>query len=280
LSLICMFETVAPFLKENNSGFISPEIHILTVQVKLDSWNYPCLSSPYWRLYWNFKGNLWVDFDKKIIPLKNQKRYLIPPDTDFSSHSLGEIDQCYIHFLANSNSSATHVYGNPGIYELRDRPGMGDLFREAAEECLKGKSLSYQSSQLAASLCSLGLADLPVHALMEPIGDPRIRRAANFIRDGINRPMKAKEIAEAAGVSMKSLERHFIRIFDMTPLQYRQKLRIEQACMMLHFSNLTHDEIAEKLGFSDRFHLSKVFTRIRGITPGRYRTMVDELNGT
>ena len=268
---------MALFPLEKNSSFISPEIHILMVNLRKDLWNLSGLSSPYWRLYWNFKGELGVNLKDSPVQFKLGRRYLIPPDTEFSSFSKGGIEQCYIHFLVNSSYGSHMGQGKPGIYLLKERAGFDNLFREIVHG-IKGRTIiDSRTSQLSASLCSLSLADLPSPALSEPVGDERVMRGAAYIRERLNVPVKAKEIAQAAGVSNKSLERIFMKTHGLTPLQYRKKLRIEQACLMLHFSHKTLDQIADEMGFSDRFHFSRVFTSVRGISPGKYRTMTNEL---
>lgn len=275
---MCTIWTMALFQYDGNSRFISPRIHILTVNRITDGWNYPDLSAPYWRLYWICRGDLWGLWGEKEIRLAPGKRYLIPPDTTFAARSREEIDQIYIHFIVEDLEGPGESRTAPGIYTLPDRLGQEEQFLELASGAAGRAFMDYRRSQLSASLCSLALADLPAPALAEPITDSRLLRAVDFIRANLTGSLYARDIAMAAGMGRKSLERLFVKSFGETPLQYRQRLRVGQACLSLHFTQKPLEVIAEELGFSDRFHLTRVFTRIRKISPGRYRRLTEELS--
>jgi len=55
-------------------------------------------------------------------------------------------------------------------------------------------------------------------------------------------------------------------------LQYFiRKKRVNKACLMLLHSNNSIDEIAEITGFANRYHFTRIFKKIRGYTPAKYR---------
>ena len=78
-------------------------------------------------------------------------------------------------------------------------------------------------------------------------------------------------LAQAVFVSESYLFRYFKHKTGMTPMQYRNYLRIEKAKYLLCASNFTLDCIAEELGFSDARHFSHLFKKIEGISPGAFR---------
>lgn len=57
--------------------------------------------------------------------------------------------------------------------------------------------------------------------------------------------------------------------------EYSARRRIGIACSLLHRSNLSMDEVAQQTGFCDRYHFSKVFKQIRGVSPGTFRDAHD-----
>jgi AraC-like DNA-binding protein len=46
---------------------------------------------------------------------------------------------------------------------------------------------------------------------------------------------------------------------------------VDDTCRLLHHSHLTAKEIAERAGFWDRGHFSRVFRRLRGMGPAEFR---------
>ncbi len=68
---------------------------------------------------------------------------------------------------------------------------------------------------------------------------------------------------------------YFCRIFrsatGMTPMEYVLRERIREARRLLREGELSVSEVGSRLGFFDTAHFSKVFSRIAGTTPSRYR---------
>lgn len=71
---------------------------------------------------------------------------------------------------------------------------------------------------------------------------------------------------------------HFGRVFRAylghTPAQYVLERRIAAATQELAFTGASLEQIAERLGFANRFHLTRMFTRRMGVPPAAYRRRV------
>ena len=65
--------------------------------------------------------------------------------------------------------------------------------------------------------------------------------------------------------------RKFRQAVGHTPHQYLLRLRVERACEWMRRSELTMDQIAEAAGFCDRFHFSRVFKQVMGVSPAKFR---------
>ena len=72
-------------------------------------------------------------------------------------------------------------------------------------------------------------------------------------------------------MSMSAFRRAFESIMETTPGAYITTIRINKARKLLSESNKTISDIAEECGFYDQSHFTKIFKRMRGITPGGYR---------
>ena len=79
------------------------------------------------------------------------------------------------------------------------------------------------------------------------------------------------ELAAAAGLSVSQLERTFRRMFQMTPRQYVQRVRVNAAAEALLHTDDSIADIALASGFFDQSHFTKVFRRAMGQPPAAYR---------
>lgn len=78
-------------------------------------------------------------------------------------------------------------------------------------------------------------------------------------------------MAAEAGLPARSFSRRFRRATGLSPMAYVQALRIEEAKQLLERSALAVDMVAVEVGYEDPVHFRRVFRRLVGETPGRYR---------
>ncbi len=68
---------------------------------------------------------------------------------------------------------------------------------------------------------------------------------------------------------------HFLRVFKditgLSPLEYRNKIRIDHAKELLTDSDIPVNEISEKLGFSSPVYFCDAFKKKEGVSPSQYR---------
>ena len=93
----------------------------------------------------------------------------------------------------------------------------------------------------------------------------------DHIRDHFASPVEVDTLAQLAGMSSRSFQRHFKRAFQLTPTSYVRQFRIGKACQMLIETDETITTVALETGFSDHSHLVREFTRGIHTTPGAYR---------
>lgn len=92
-----------------------------------------------------------------------------------------------------------------------------------------------------------------------------------YISNSVQSGFSVKAMAEYFHCSTDTLNRIFLKKYGETPYKYYQKLRIEIAETMLRNTELTVDDIAERLKFTDRNHFTLCFKRITGMSPVKYR---------
>jgi AraC-like DNA-binding protein len=95
------------------------------------------------------------------------------------------------------------------------------------------------------------------------------------IKDGIellenDTDMSIKDIAKVCGVSECYFRRLFKDYSGESPMDFRQRYRIEKAKQLLLSDMLTISEISSELHFSDIYHFSKTFKSIVGVSPSKF----------
>jgi LacI family transcriptional regulator len=103
------------------------------------------------------------------------------------------------------------------------------------------------------------------------VQDPALEKALRFIRDQLHRSLGVAELARAAAVSRRVLERKFRAVVGQSPLREIHRLRLDRAARLLAETALPVAEIAERCGFTTLQMLESTFRRERGLTPREYR---------
>ncbi len=100
--------------------------------------------------------------------------------------------------------------------------------------------------------------------------NPRIRLAAELIRERCTEALKLEDICAAVGLSPSYLNRSFRRCYGMTPHAYLINSRVQFAQARLRRGGQIA-EVALAAGFADQAHLQRTFKQLLAATPGQYR---------
>lgn len=98
-----------------------------------------------------------------------------------------------------------------------------------------------------------------------------IERAIRHIQLSFTQKVSLNEVAEEAGLSPAYFSTIFKTEMGVSFSEYVNRLRVGRAKNLLSSSSLGLSEIAGRCGFEDQSYFSRIFKRIAGISPGRYR---------
>ena len=93
----------------------------------------------------------------------------------------------------------------------------------------------------------------------------------DYIQENLNCNLKAQDIAHNFGYNAKYLSHIFKEITGTTVKQHIVKSKIEAANYMLSDTNMSIQEIATSLGFSDCHNFMKLYKHVTGLRPSEYR---------
>ncbi|MBB3236795.1 AraC family transcriptional regulator [Phyllobacterium endophyticum] len=98
-----------------------------------------------------------------------------------------------------------------------------------------------------------------------------VARVVDYIEDAIDHDLRLSTLAAIAGMSTHHFAHSFQQTIGMSPHSYVLVRRIERARALLHRGGAPLVDVALACGFSSQSHLTTVFRRCLGLTPGEYR---------
>lgn len=92
-----------------------------------------------------------------------------------------------------------------------------------------------------------------------------------FIKSHYHERIPVDILASKIALSVRQFERKFRAAYGTSPRKYLQRFRILKACELLVETRASVTEVALQVGYFDHSALTRKFTEIMGIPPGRYR---------
>lgn len=99
-----------------------------------------------------------------------------------------------------------------------------------------------------------------------------IHMAQEYIAEHYTENLTLTEVAETVGISGGYLSTLFNQEERCGFVDYLNGVRIDRACCYLEQNYLKNYEIAYKVGFRDEKYFSKVFKKVKGMSPKEYRS--------
>ncbi len=103
-------------------------------------------------------------------------------------------------------------------------------------------------------------------------GNDKIVSVQRFIQKHHHLPLSLDQLAEEAFMTRRTFIRQFTKATSYTPINYIQHVRIQSACQLLESSHKPVEQISYLVGYEDVNSFRKVFMKIIGLTPSRFRS--------
>jgi AraC family transcriptional regulator len=159
------------------------------------------------------------------------------------------------------------------LFPLQD-PLLSQIVTTVVQEIDGGFADTILVESLGTALCIgvarhfLGHLPLPTSNGLSP---ERLRRVRDYVEAHLDDDLSLTVLADIACLSPYHFSRSFKHAAGVGPHRYVILRRIERAKRMLRQTHQPLAMIAQHAGFADQSHLTQIFRREIGVTPGRYR---------
>ncbi|WP_139959225.1 AraC family transcriptional regulator [Flavicella sediminum] len=281
----------------NKQNFIDIKIKLLCCRYwLLDMWDCHDMVFPFWRVYWNKNYGGTLKHKEDVFEMSPDSIYIIAPFTSFSSefqknhvynngihvsgrHLTDDIveadleEKCLFHFFTHFNLGVPfdHVY--PGIYKIELTDYLKDRLLYLTER-LKIENTDFKltfnlklQSFIKEAISNIG------SELWKAINiDERVLKVLRHVEINIDSKLSNAALADIVNMAPNSFARLFRQEMSITLHNFIQKRKIARACDLFEHTDKTIEDVTYDLGFSDRYHFSRVFKSTTGITPAVYKS--------
>jgi AraC family transcriptional regulator len=153
-------------------------------------------------------------------------------------------------------------------------PLLSQIVTTLAQESEGGLADRILIESLGTALCIriarrfVGRLPLPTSHGLSP---ERLRRVRDFVETHLDDDLSLTILADIACLSPYHFSRSFKQAAGVGPQRYVIQRRLERAKRLLRQTHQPIALIAQEAGFADQSHLTQMFRREIGVTPGRFR---------
>jgi transcriptional regulator GlxA family with amidase domain len=100
---------------------------------------------------------------------------------------------------------------------------------------------------------------------------PKLRAAVKLMIENLECPLSVTELGDAAGITVRSLERGFKQHLGVSPGKHYRKIRLEKAKQLVWHTNMSILEVSILTGFPSPSYLSRLYRQEFGVLPSDER---------
>jgi len=229
---------------------------------------------PTWELILVRQGRLlmWEE-DRTFTVERGQTLLLAPGKRHGGSGAYGpDLSFYWLHFFSDRRRAAAHSATHVPQLSTPARP---ERIRELWHRFMQDypvTALNARGADLLAVQILLEVALVP-RAVRPTRGDQLAARASAVIDVSFHRPISAASVAGSLSRTVNYLGHAFRTATGQTVTDYILQRRIQEARLLLVTTNTPLRRIANDCGFASAAYFSRVFQRLQGVSPSRFRAM-------
>lgn len=205
-----------------------------------------------------------------VIPPHVAHTYWASPTTPWSIY--------WLHFRGKRSSWFTEHFGKISTIKQSTKSRIDDRI-EQFNELLTTLELGFSKE-------NINFANLSLNSLLASFFFVETYRAAKgyrgtnpvdmaiiFMQNNINKSIKISDISDHVQLSESHLTKIFRNKTGSSPMDYFINLKMQEAIRLLISRSLKIKEVAFRLGYSDQYYFTRIFTKHIGSSPGTFTKM-------
>jgi len=219
------------------------------------------------------EGMIWISpagLQEKDIKVENgalEALHLYMPHRQMVRIGTEELDincsSMEIRYEGGFRDPVIEALGRSILSELHSTDPVGKLYVETLSTTL--------DVYLVRRYSSIPVSPTALPAARGALSGPRLSRTLALIEANLAEDLSLRDLAKESALSLFHFARAFKIATGLAPHQYVLSRRIARAKEHLTAGQLTLTEVAALCGFASQAHLTNVFKRGTGVTPGAYR---------
>lgn len=238
---------------------------------------HPFRSDPFFRVYRPMSGSLRVRDCDNITQINTGSYWLLPAAVPFRMLTDGGgFTHEWFHFKSIA------LERHPGfrhIVSVPSTPQMDDAWRRFMKEVIAdARSFEnvYESHLLGRQIIFPFMQKIESESGRNP-GEAQTQfgDVLQYVGDSYMNPIQIPDLAAMAGMPHNKFSSLFRKAFGISPKEYVVNVRIAHAKILLLTTEMTGSQIAFKCGFNDIYFFFRCFRKRCGMTPGKYREIMN-----
>ncbi len=231
------------------------------------------------------KGKGWYKVREHQFDVKESQFFIIPSNEPhvYASNNADPWTIYWVHFTGEDAPYFGDNYWQPndivpgGDSRIADRNMIFEEIFLTLSDGYNKYNLYYSSILLYNYLATFKYLHLfrKYHKKDERIDENNVVNATiNYMSENIEKKLSLNQLAEYTGYSVTHFSLIFKNNTGHSPLNYFNMIKVKYACKLLETTDMKINQICGKVGIDDCYYFSRLFSKIVGISPKKYRISI------
>lgn len=132
------------------------------------------------------------------------------------------------------------------------------------------KNIEYANLMVSNFLATIFYQDLYLWK-SDNSGEKLIDRSLDFMRKSVHKNLTLHDLSAHSELSVSQYSNIFKQKTSTSPMLFYIHLKVQKSCQLMENPAKRIKEIALDLGFEDQFYFSRVFKKVMGLSPARFK---------
>ncbi len=222
------------------------------------------------------KAHFYIDGEDRVLTAGNMALYRPGQEQDYVYYGEDQPEIFWVHFTGAEVEKLLARYGiTESCFSCGSSEICAQLFQQMIRE-LKTCRPEFEevlAMALRQILIQVRRGSEPGSKAAEPKLRGEMERAMQYFHEHYMEHIGIEEYARSRGMSVSWFLRCFKQYSRQSPMQYITAVRLNNAVNLLENTNYNVAEVAAMTGYENPLYFSRIFRKVKGISPSQYRKM-------